>query len=923
MTTRCPAKEELRDFVLGRSSDETSHSIEAHLSSCQICLESLADLEASDSFVEVVRGGASHSTVVANVGAELINRLCSLRLALRSNEQETPLGQRALLEGFEHSLDLPISTDAAGELSRIGSFRLQKVLGHGGMGIVYKAEQLRPRRSVALKMIRRGPWASRERLDRFRGESEILARTRHPNIVQVFEVGEHDGQPFFTMEYAAGGSLANKLATAPLAPQEAADLLQTLSRAVHAAHGYGIVHRDLKPSNILVAADGTHLIGDFGLAKQLDGGVGGGTWQADATETGVILGTPSYMAPEQAGTPGTTIGPAADVYSLGAILYECLSGRPPFKAASVLETLEQLRSQEPVPVRSLYPGLPRDLETICLKCLQKDPRRRYTSAADLADDLKRFVDGKPILARPIRAWERTWKWAKRSPAAAGLFLVSCLAVVGVVLGILVHNSQLKSALDAARQNAEKAQRQQKLAQDHYEGARGTLDKMLEEFQGLRLDEVRQLRELQRRQLEDALAFYQKALNEQGDANPEVRNDVAIACKRVADLQCLLGRRTEAATNYTRAIQLLDSLPVELCETPSNQFLLATSYNNRGLVANHNRQWVDAERDHTTAHEIFETHWLKNPSDAQWRAGLAETEHFLGALHQARGNLPECEHFQLKAKTIYAKLVQDHPEVEGYRSKLVDCEINLALLYQSTNRSVEATRVYEQAEEDLRKLLAIRPSSAEYLNSLVALCSNWGLLIGGLGDRLAAIAKLDKAVEAAEKVLQSEPNYYAARQYALNAHGARAQMCEGLDRWADAVKDWDRVLALDGDPNPWLNRTLRAVALVNAGDYLRATTEGEVLSKNTGISADGLYVLAGVFSVSINLVLKDQGLDSEEHTKLADRYAAKAVSILETLKNKQYFGADANKKKLKEDRDLQPLRDRGDFKKLIFDVFPKK
>jgi WD40 repeat protein/tetratricopeptide (TPR) repeat protein len=311
----------------------------------------------------------------------------------------------------------------------VAGYELLAELGRGGMGVVYQARQVRLKRLVALKMIRAGPYAAAQDRARFKAEAEAVARLHHPHVVQIYEVGDHGGLPFFSLEYAGGGSLATKLGGTPLSAREAAQLVATLAGAMHAAHESGVVHRDLKPANVLLMADGTPKITDFGLAKQLD---------ADSvqTQSGAVLGTPSYMAPEQAAGLGTAVGPAADTYALGAILYECLTGRPPFRAATVLDTLEQVRSQEPVAPSRLNPKVPRDLETIGLKCLHKEPKKRYATAEALADDLRRFLARLPIRARRVGIWERGFKAARRRPLVAALIglviLVGAAGFGGVV-----------------------------------------------------------------------------------------------------------------------------------------------------------------------------------------------------------------------------------------------------------------------------------------------------------------------------------------------------------------------------------------------------------------------------------------------------------------------------------------------------------
>jgi len=285
---------------------------------------------------------------------------------------------------------LPTPEAVSSPVISVPGYEILGELGRSGMGVVYKARQLALNRLVALKMILADGHAGAAELARFQTEAEAIARLQHPHIVQIHEVGQHDGLPFFSLEFCPGGSLDRKLAGNPQPSREAAALIEKLAHAMHAAHEKGILHRDLKPANILLAEDDTPKITDFGLAKKLDPVSLGRESGTGLTATGAVMGTPSYMAPEQAGGKSKELGPACDVYALGAILYECLTGRPPFKAARPLDTLLQVVSDEPVPPTRLNVKTPRDLETICLKCLHKEPSRRYASAAALAEDLRRF-----------------------------------------------------------------------------------------------------------------------------------------------------------------------------------------------------------------------------------------------------------------------------------------------------------------------------------------------------------------------------------------------------------------------------------------------------------------------------------------------------------------------------------------------------
>jgi hypothetical protein len=301
------------------------------------------------------------------------------------------------------------------------NYELLEELGRGTMGVVYKARQVSLNRAVALKVVLAGGHASAADLARFRREAEAVARMQHSHIVQIHEVGEAEGWPFFSLEFVEGGSLAQRLDGTPWPAGKAARLVEALAGAVQHAHERNIVHRDLKPGNVLLTADGQPKVADFGLAKWLG-------QEQGQTQSGAIVGTPSYMAPEQAGGRSKEVGPAADVYALGAILYELLTGRPPFRAETPLDTLMQLVSEEPVPPSRLQPKVPPDLANICLMCLEKKPHKRYNSAQELAEDLKRWLQGEPILARPVGRWMKAAKWVRRNPVVASL-----LATVALVL----------------------------------------------------------------------------------------------------------------------------------------------------------------------------------------------------------------------------------------------------------------------------------------------------------------------------------------------------------------------------------------------------------------------------------------------------------------------------------------------------------
>jgi eukaryotic-like serine/threonine-protein kinase len=332
-----------------------------------------------------------------------------------------------------------------------GAYVLEQEIAAGGMGVVYRARHVELGRTVAVKLLLLGRHASAESIDRFRREARSAAALNHPNIVTIHDVGEFEGQHFLTMDFVDGRNLAEELRLSLPSPRRAAERLRVLAEAIQHAHVQGVVHRDLKPSNILIDSLGAVRITDFGLAKQLDG-------SGDLTETGRVLGSPYYLSPEAAAGHTSTLGPLSDIYALGAVLYEMLTGRPPFLAATLTETLLRIRESEPVAPRALNPGIPRDLETICLRCLEKDPVRRFPTAQALADDLGRWLDGRPIEARPAGRAERLWKWSRRQPRLAAMSAVTLLAVTLALVTLGVSNVSTRAARRQAETSAEARRR---------------------------------------------------------------------------------------------------------------------------------------------------------------------------------------------------------------------------------------------------------------------------------------------------------------------------------------------------------------------------------------------------------------------------------------------------------------------------------
>jgi serine/threonine protein kinase len=466
--TSCPSDRSLSNLLADTLDPQEQDVLARHVEGCAACQDRLACL-AGEQATEVGRL-AERRPESSTDEDEVMRRLKQMPsgLTLPASTLASP--------GAGRSLSAPVRK--VGGTSRdwptVPGYEILGELGRGGMGVVYQARQVGLNRVVALKMILKGAQAGEKDLARFRAEAAAIARLQHPNIVQIYDVGEAAGRPYFVLEFVAGGSLAHFLQGRPQSMKPAAQFVETLARAVHAAHANGVIHRDLKPGNVLLRKDEPKIpnadpepsgargllavspkIADFGLAK-FHGGEGKATHQGGHTVTGELLGTPNYMAPEQAMVPRQPVGPAADVYALGAILYELLTGRPPFTAETPLATVLQVLHDEPVSVTSLQPNVPRDLEIICHKCLRKEPRKRYGSALELADDLRRFLRNEPIQARPVTSPEKLWRWMRLHPLAAGLLAIGLLGPVVALTALSLLSAELvrSNALENAAQQAE-------------------------------------------------------------------------------------------------------------------------------------------------------------------------------------------------------------------------------------------------------------------------------------------------------------------------------------------------------------------------------------------------------------------------------------------------------------------------------------
>ncbi|MGP0064428.1 MAG: protein kinase domain-containing protein [Isosphaeraceae bacterium] len=566
-------------------------------------------------------------------------------------------------------LDLPAATetgrgDGPSPPAEFPGHEVLGEIGRGGMGIVYRARDIRLGRVVALKTLVEAGQATRDQLDRFLDEARAVARLRHPNIVAIHAIGEHEGRPYFSLEYVEGGNLAQRLAGGPLSPRQAAELVESLAHSVHAAHRAGIVHRDLKPSNVLLTAEGVPKVGDFGLAKWLGS-------DSARTYSGQVMGTPSYMAPEQAEGRSKDVGPVADVYALGAILYHELTGRPPFLGDSALETIKLVSTTEAVPPARLRPDVPRDLETICLKCLEKSPSRRYADALSLAEDLRRFLEGRPIAARPIGFAGRLWRWAARNPMLA--------AAAGVVVAMFALGTPgffvLWRGAVADRAAAVAAQGQADAARVRAERNRDRALNAVRVLLGTEWDDM----------LVEELRPYRKLLTDQGvrEAQELVRDledDPQAEVQRVYGQLALAASQREAGDaeaareSGRKAIELAEALVARDPSASSRDVLGVVFHRLTGLANEPELLRAYARR----SNEIFEARGLEEPDrpDPHGHA-IALNDHNIGDSYFHQQRLGDAA----AAFRAGVRVCQEQVR-RGDRGDLVQLDLGRNLLYLS-------------------------------------------------------------------------------------------------------------------------------------------------------------------------------------------------------------------------------------------------
>jgi serine/threonine protein kinase len=603
---------------------------------------------------------------------------------------------------------------------RIGPYQVERILGQGGMGSVYLAQRVDDfRHRVALKIIKRG-LDTDELVQRFRLERQVLAGLAHPHIARLLDGGTtYDGLPFFVMEYIDGSPIDRYCDSHRLTARKRAQLVRDICGAVDHAHRQGIIHRDLKPGNVLVGPDGCPKVTDFGLAKRFlsepealpgeSGASATGVAPAAHTQSGAILGTPSYMAPEQAGSQSQAIGPATDVYALGAILYELLTGRPPFKADTPLDTVLQVLQDDPVSPTRLQPTLPRDLETITLKCLQKDPARRYATAAALADDLDRFLRDEPIRARPVSRVERVYRWCRRNPKVAGL---AAALVVVLITGFTVITAlwlEAERRGQALAQETEESRRQRERAEKNFDRVFRTIEDALAQVRSKELQKP-QMRALRKQLLAAPLLQCRGIIDELGD-KPWAARRLALAYLKLAQINYQTGDRDEARAAATQGVDLAERLLRQDPQSIPAQELAASAHEQLGVAA---ADRAEAERAVSRSRHLLEQLLHDHPARAAgYRSHLAYTYHNVGDGEGAAGRLAEALHWMARARAIREEQVAAAKTWGDVHSHLAQLCVQMAVIQRQLNQYA-AARVSARRAIELYAGLADRlPDEARH------------------------------------------------------------------------------------------------------------------------------------------------------------------------------------------------------------------
>jgi serine/threonine protein kinase len=820
-----PSADELISFALGRMVEHQMAQVAAHLTSCAECMAAV-DRAVSDHFCQLLRSTdstASRLPLMIHPGYEILE----------------PIGQ-------------------------------------GGMGIVYKARQVGLGRIVALKRMRQSEFGDKEGLARFRSEATAMAPLAHPNIVQIYEVGEQDGSPFLACEFVQGRGLDQFLQGTPLPERSAARLLATLGHAIHVAHEHAIIHRDLKPSNVLLALPAdlkagperedfwqrvTPKIADFGLAKRLDA-------PNQQTQTNALLGTPEYMAPEQASGQTGLIGRATDVYALGVILYEALTGRRPFQGADIGETMRLVRETETIPLRRLRPAVPRDLEVICLKCLEKDPSRRYASAEAMASDLEAWLCGRPIAAKPPTSWERAAKWSRRNKAWAVAAMLAGILVVGSLVGGVVHVQSLRK--EVARSSAAETKALEELRRG-YEA----IDKLMQTWiRDAPATPAWRARDLEMK--EQVLAFMYKALAEANDKDPRVELSRGMLLTYAGSVQRTLGRFDLAKRDLELATEKLRPLVDDAALGEQARDHLCNCQFNLGatfLALNQPKEageLLEQSLDHLLSVAPYTDEALICSRIALRHESLAHAWWALAQFEKAAESFTEVVEQR-------RRLVELRPDDVFNRSRLANACRNHVFfvplrisIEQAEERMMEAEKVLS-LPEGANSLLIARAKAELY--------AGWAILESKRGDNERLFYYHNEGIAWATRALAIEPTDTEARGDLFSLHRAKAYTLCRLNRFPESRPHWEEAIACALPHDRSFCRIELALELAIVGDYREAVQKAEEMLAEPEPQARIWFHGARVYSQALGAIGNDEWIEEDEYDRLVAEYAQRGVECL--------------------------------------------
>jgi serine/threonine protein kinase len=939
MTLQCPPPAELERLLQGDLADASG--LEAHLAQCDRCRRRL------DSLTPAIGANSSipDGDLTLEYEAEWQQHHGFLQAALVGS-----LRERWNESGASHT-----------PLPEVPGYHIECPLGEGGAGIVYRARHEKLQRSVALKTLRPGMLDRAEARGRFQREAEVLSRLRHPHVVQLFDFGEVRSARgpavlYMVLELVEGGTLAEMVNRRPVPARTAAGLVEILARALQVVHQQGIIHRDLKPGNVLLqpaqtilestGAESTatitaleargHLadtgrlldeyvpkITDFGLAKELTAG------QSPWTQTRDVLGTPAYMAPEQAGE-ATVVTALADIYALGVILYELLTGLPPFRAADWVDVIVQVKEQEPVPPSRLLRGIPKELETTALKCLHKDPARRYPSAEALADDLRRFLDGQPILARPTGAWEKLWKWCRRNPGVAGLsaslflLLVVGLTVTTWLFLVAEHRrGETQEAVNQLKHEQEQTKGALAAEKRRREQARQALEAITSEMVPEWLGRSSGLSPEQRKFLTRGLVLYQEFARETA-TDETSRVGVAEAQLRVAQFQRSLAQLAEARQSAAQAQQSWARLVTEFPANREYGRSLALAYWLQSVLLRDMGEKKEAEPHVRRALALNQQLLAAGDADPRTELQLCDCQNTLATILRQTGRLKDAEEQWRVLLPLRRQLATRFPHSAQHGIGLMWVHLNLALVLQQVDR-------LEEADKEIQAALAVAvPLAAEHAAGPE--CPQWLArcreVRGDIFVSRGELAKAEPEYRGSLAILTTLyrdypgrpgiPNELAGVMIDLARMLRQQKQWEEARHWLEKAEPYHQV-ALATEPGNTAyrlffrnNRQVLADCLVELGDHAAAERAIEQWIQFAVDPKNDNYHAATCLARCVAIVERNDKTTTEERQELATKYGASAVKLLRQAVAVGFEDVQA----LKQNPALDPLRDRPDFQQML-------